>query len=58
MFMAIIIVRLTRTTMARPDGTRVPKTTVNWIDDDGVSHVSLLDGDLSSSEARYQLGVL
>jgi len=58
MYIMIRIVRLTHYTMAKPDGTRVPKTTVNWIDDDGVSHVSLLDGDLSSSDARYQLGVL
>ncbi|GAH62131.1 unnamed protein product [marine sediment metagenome] len=52
------ILRLTQTTMAQPDGTRVPKTTVNWIDDDGVSHVSLLDGHVSSAEAQYLVGAV
>lgn len=55
--MSIIIVRLQRFTMAKPDGTRVPKTTVNWIDAEGVSHVSLLDGHLTPSEAQAQVGV-
>lgn len=55
--MAIIIVRLTKLMSPVRDGTPVPKTTVNWIDDDEVSHVSLLDGHVSAAEARYQLQV-
>lgn len=56
--MVVRIVRLSHFTMAQPDGTRVPKTTVNWIDDDGVSHVSLLDGHVSSAEAQYLVGTV
>jgi len=56
--MTIRIVRLTRLTMTQPDGTRVPKTTVNWIDEDGVAHVSLLDGHVSSGEAQYLVGMV
>jgi len=52
------IVRLRHITMPRPDGTRVPKTTVNWIDDEGMSHVSILDGHVKSSEAHYMVGTV
>lgn len=52
------IVRLSHFTMAQPDGTRVPKTTVNWIDDEGMSHVSLLDGHVAASEAQYMVGAV
>lgn len=52
------ILRLTKLTMTAPDGTRVPKTTVNWIDEDGTARVSLLDGHVEAAEAQYQVGVL